>query len=109
MTEYAGHARHMVKGSRENGIAALEAADCSGVLVIGGDGTVCEVLLRMTACASLPCSRTCPLSRPLLRLLVESLIGCGRRQTFSTFLHTRFQPYCIRAPTSVMRLPECSM
>lgn len=45
MTEYGGHARHMVKGSREQGIAALEPAACSGVLVIGGDGTVCEVKL----------------------------------------------------------------
>ena len=50
MTEYGGHARHMVKGSREQGIAALEPAACSGVLVIGGDGTVCEVKLVCTLC-----------------------------------------------------------
>ena len=31
-------------GSREKEVKALDCAKCSGVLVIGGDGTVSEVL-----------------------------------------------------------------
>ena len=44
MTRYAGHARDMVLGSREKELEALKVSKCSGILVIGGDGTVCEVL-----------------------------------------------------------------
>lgn len=44
MTKYGGHARDLVMGSRERNVQPLECGKCSGVLVIGGDGTVCEVL-----------------------------------------------------------------
>jgi diacylglycerol kinase family enzyme len=44
MTKYGGHARDLVLGAREKEIRALDCSKCSGILVIGGDGTVCEVL-----------------------------------------------------------------
>ena len=44
MTKYAGHARDLVLGSREKDVKPLDCSRCSGVLVIGGDGTVSEVL-----------------------------------------------------------------
>ena len=49
MTKYGGHARDLVLGSREKEMRPLDCGKCSGVLVIGGDGTVCEVCLCVCA------------------------------------------------------------
>jgi len=108
MTEYAGHARHMVKGSRENGIPALSPADCSGVLVIGGDGTVCEVLiLHPASCLCLilhpGCRPSCLLAHARAASAARARhvfdwLGAAQRDEFNvaafehvSLLHTRFE------------------